>query len=110
MKRIGVVGCGAMGGGIAQVCASSGYDVVVSEINDNFLQKGLAAIDKNLIRDGEKGRRTQDEKNLIFSRIKGTTSTKDFANCELVIEAAVENLDLKKKIFAELDAIVPKEP
>ncbi len=109
MKRIGVVGCGAMGGGIAQLCASSGYDVVVSEINDSLLQRGLSVIDKNLNRDVEKGRRTADEKAAIMARLKGTTTPKDFANCELVIEAAVESLELKKKIFAELDTIVPKE-
>lgn len=109
MKRIGVVGCGAMGGGIAQLCASSGYDVVVSEINDNLLQRGLAVIDKNLSRDVEKGRRTPDEKAVILGRLKGTTNAKDFANCELVVEAAVENMELKRKIFAELDTLLPKE-
>jgi 3-hydroxybutyryl-CoA dehydrogenase len=109
LKRIGVVGCGAMGGGIAQLCASSGYDVVVSEINDALLQRGLAVIDKNLSRDVEKGRRTADEKSAILARLKGTTTAKDFANCELVIEAAIESMELKRKIFAELESIVPKE-
>ena len=98
-----------MGGGIAQLCASSGYDVVVSEINDNLLQRGLAVIDKNLSRDVEKGRRTPDEKAVILGRLKGTTNAKDFANCELVVEAAVENMELKRKIFAELDTLLPKE-
>ena len=109
MKRIGVVGCGTMGGGIAQLCVSSGYDVVVSEINDNFLQKGLAVIDKNLSRDVEKGRRPPDEKAAILGRLKGTTNNKDLATCELVVEAAIEDMNLKRKIFAELDTVLPKE-
>ncbi|MBI4296880.1 MAG: 3-hydroxybutyryl-CoA dehydrogenase [Chloroflexi bacterium] len=109
MKNIGVVGCGAMGSGIAQVCAAAGYNVVVSEISDPLLQKGLAGIDRNLSRDVERGRLTKEAKEAIHGRIKGTTSNKDFASCELVIEAAVEILDLKKKIFAELDGIVPKD-
>jgi len=97
-----------MGSGIAQVCAQSGYQVVVSEINDELLEKGLASIDKTLARSVEKGRISQQDKDAVISRIKGTTNTKDFSDCDLVIEAAIENLDLKKKIFAELDGICPK--
>jgi len=109
IKKVGVVGCGAMGGGIAQLCAQSGYQVVVSEINDEFLKKGLALIDKVLARSVEKGKLSQADKDAVVGRIKGTTSTKDFAGCDLVIEAAIENLELKKKIFAELDGICPKD-
>ncbi|NQT31903.1 MAG: 3-hydroxybutyryl-CoA dehydrogenase [Deltaproteobacteria bacterium] len=107
MKKVGVVGCGSMGGGIAQLCAQSGYQVVVSEINDEFLKKGMGAIDKTLARSVEKGKLSQADKDAIMGRLKGTTSTKDFADCDLVIEAAIENLELKKKIFAELDGICP---
>jgi len=107
IKKVGVVGCGAMGGGIAQLCAQSGYQVVVSEINDDFLKKGLASIDKVLARSVEKGKLAQADKDATVGRIKGTTSTRDFADCDLVIEAAIENLELKKKIFAELDGICP---
>jgi len=107
IKKVGVVGCGAMGGGIAQLCAQSGYQVVVSEINDDFLKKGLASIDKVLARSVEKGKLAQADKDATIGRIKGTTSTRDFADCDLVIEAAIENLELKKKIFAELDGICP---
>ncbi len=109
IKKVGVVGCGAMGGGIAQLCAQSGYQVVVSEINDGFLKKGLASIDKTLSRSVEKGKLSQPDKDAVMGRIKGTTNTKDFADCDLVIEAAIENLELKKKIFAELDGICPKD-
>jgi len=105
IKKVGVVGCGSMGAGIAQLCAQSGYQVVVSEINDELLKRGMGFIDKTLARSVEKGKLSQPDKDAITSRLKGTTSTKDFADCDLVIEAAIENLELKKKIFAELDGI-----
>ena len=106
--KIGVVGCGLMGGGITQVCAQSGYPVIVSEINDELLQKGLTAIDANLTRNVQKERITQQDKDATLARIKGTTDNRDFGDCDLVIEAAVENLDLKKKIFGEMDKICPE--
>ncbi|MGD9118909.1 MAG: 3-hydroxyacyl-CoA dehydrogenase NAD-binding domain-containing protein, partial [Dehalococcoidia bacterium] len=109
IKKVGVVGCGSMGAGITQLCAQSGFQVVVSEINDELLKRGLGFIDKTLARSVEKGKLEQKDKDAIMGRIKGTTSTKDFADCDLVIEAAIENLDLKKKIFAELDGILGKD-
>ena len=108
IKKVGVVGCGTMGSGIAQLCAQSGYQVVVSEINDEFLNKGLALIDKVLARSVEKGRISQQDKDAALGRIKGTTNTKDFSDRDIMIEVAIENMDLKKKIFAELDGICPK--
>ena len=108
IKKVGVVGCGAMGAGIAQLCAQSGYQVVVSEINDELLKRGMGSIDKVLARSVEKGKLSQQDKDATLARIKGTTKTKDFSDCDLVIEAAIENLELKKKIFAELDGICPK--
>jgi len=108
IKKVGVVGCGTMGAGITQLCAQSGYNVAVSEINDELLKKGLASIEKALARIVEKGKISQQDKDATLSRIKGTTSTKDFSDCDLVIEAAIENMELKKKIFAELDGICPK--
>jgi 3-hydroxybutyryl-CoA dehydrogenase len=108
IKKVGVVGCGAMGAGIAQACAQSGYQVVASEINDELLNKGLASIEKNLARLVEKEKISQQDKDAVVGRIKGTTSTKDFSDCDLIIEAVIENLDLKKKIFAELDGICPQ--
>ncbi len=108
IKKVGVVGGGQMGAGITQVCAQSGYQVVVSEINDELLNKGLSFIDSILTKDVGKKKISQEDKNAALSRIKGTTSTKDFSDCDLVIEAVIENLDLKKKIFAELDKICPK--
>jgi 3-hydroxybutyryl-CoA dehydrogenase len=108
IKKVGVVGCGAMGAGIAQACAQSGYQVVASEINDELLNKGLASIEKTLARLVEKEKISQQDKDAVVGRIKGTTSTKDFSDCDLIIEAVIENLDLKKKIFAELDGICPQ--
>jgi len=108
IKKVGVVGCGSMGAGITQVCAQSGYQVVVSEINDELLKRGLAFIEKTLAKSVEKGKMSHGDKDAVTARIKGTTSTKDFADCDLVIEAAIESLDLKKKIFAELDGICQK--
>lgn len=108
IKKVGVVGCGIMGGGIAQVAAQAGYDVVVSEINDQLLQKGMNAINSVLGRSVEKGRISQEDKDAALARIKGTTSTKDFGDCDLVIEAVIENMDLKKKVFADLDQVTPK--
>lgn len=108
IKQVGVVGCGQMGSGITQVCAQSGYQVIVSEINNEFLNKGLSSINSSLTKGVEKGKITQQDKDSALSRIKGTTDLKDFGDCDLLIEAAVENLDLKKKIFAELDKFCPK--
>ncbi len=108
IKKVGVVGCGAMGAGIAQVCAQSGYPVIVSEINEELLNKGLASINKVMTTAVEKGRLSQQDKDAVINRIKGTTNTSDFSDCDLVIEAAIENIDLKKKIFANLDEVCPK--
>ena len=80
IKKVGVVGCGLMGSGIAQVCAQSGYQVVVSEINDELLKKGLASINSFLTKSVEKGKISQQDKDSTMGRIKGTTNTKDFSD------------------------------
>ena len=108
IKKVGVVGGGIMGGGIAQISAQAGYQVVISEINDELLNKGLAGINSILTRSVDKGRISQEDKDATMARIKGTTNTKDFSDCDLVIEAIIENMDLKKKVFAELDKVCPK--
>ncbi|MFC1902302.1 3-hydroxyacyl-CoA dehydrogenase family protein [Chloroflexota bacterium] len=109
IKKVGVVGCGQMGGGITQVCAQSGYPVVVSEANDGLLNKGLSFIDSVLARSMQKEKITSQDKDAVMARIRGTTDTKEFGSCDLVIEAATENLDLKKKIFTALDKICPED-
>jgi 3-hydroxybutyryl-CoA dehydrogenase len=103
IKKVGVVGCGTMGSGITQVCAQSGYQVVVSEINEEILNKGLASINKTLTRGVEKGDLSEQDKHSTLARIKGTTNIKDFSECDLVIEAVNESMDLKKEVFSLLD-------
>jgi 3-hydroxybutyryl-CoA dehydrogenase len=108
IKNVGVVGCGQMGGGITQVCAQAGYRVIVSEINKDLLRAGLASIEASLDRSVRKERITPEEKDETLARIIGTTYTGDFRECDLIIEAAVEKLDLKRKIFSQIDRICPE--
>ncbi len=107
IKRVGVVGCGLMGGGIAQVCAEAGYETIAREINDELLEKGMNAIKSNWQKNVTKGRMGEEEQKAALGRFTGTTSMQDFAGCDLVIEAAIEQMELKKGIFAELDSITP---
>jgi len=109
IKKVGVVGCGLMGSGVALVCARSGYQVIASEINSELLNEGLFTIGQFLAGSVEKGKLSQEDKETILSRIKGTTNLSEFADCDLVIEAIIENMELKKKIFAELDKICRKD-
>jgi len=108
IKKVGVVGCGFMGSGITQVCAQSGYQVVVSEINDELLNKGLTTINYYLTRSVQKGKISKQDKDSALARIKGTTNNKDFSDCDLVIEVVPENIDLKKEVFAKIDKICPE--
>ncbi len=107
IKKVGVVGCGQMGSGIVQVCAQAGYKVHVSEITRELLDKGLGSIKNSLTRSVKKERITQHECDDTLSLIEGTTDMGSFSDCDLVIEAAVENLDLKKQIFGNLDKVCP---
>ena len=102
---MGVVGCGFMGAGIVQVCAKSGYDVVVVEATDEMLDKGVAVIKYYLGRDADRGRITGDARDLAWRRIRGSSVLGDLSGCDLVIEAIPEDLELKKTIFAELDRL-----
>jgi 3-hydroxybutyryl-CoA dehydrogenase len=105
IEKVGVVGCGLMGRGIAEVSARTGYSVVVSEINRELLDKGMGAVRGSLAKAVEKGRLAQADMDNLLGRIKSTTDMMDFKDCDLVVEAAIENLDLKKKIFIDLDRI-----
>ncbi len=107
IKKVGVVGCGLMGGGIAQICAEAGYQTVAREINDEFLEKGMSAIKARWDKNVTKGRMSEDDQNAALGRLTGTLSMNDFAGCDLVVEAAIEQMELKKTIFAELDNITP---
>jgi len=108
IKKVGVVGCGFMGSGIVQVCARSGYDVVALDINERILSKGMATIEYYLGRDVEKGRLSQKDKDSTRGRIKGSTTAEDLNDRDLVIEAIPEDMELKKRVFVELDKICPR--
>jgi 3-hydroxybutyryl-CoA dehydrogenase len=108
IKKVGVLGCGLMGSGIAQTAATAGFEVTVLEVEQKFLDKGFAGIDKSLAKFSEKGtlKETAQE---IRSRIKGTTNNQDLADCDIVIEAVIENPAEKKKMYAVLDAVMKKD-
>ncbi|MFH1486351.1 MAG: 3-hydroxybutyryl-CoA dehydrogenase [Chloroflexota bacterium] len=107
VKKVGVIGCGLMGGGIAQVSAQAGYPTVAREVNQELLDKGLAVIRANLARNVERGRMTQQEMDQTLGRLKGTVALEDFKDCDIVIEAIFENIEEKKKLFSALDTICP---
>jgi len=107
IRKVGVVGCGLMGSGIAEVAAVSGFPTVVCEVSAELLDKGLKSIDKNLNRLGEKGTITEAAKGEIRGRLKGTTKVEDLKDCDVIIEAIIEQLPAKRELFAVLDAICP---
>ncbi|MGG1290984.1 3-hydroxybutyryl-CoA dehydrogenase [Bacillus smithii] len=108
IKTVMVVGAGQMGSGIAQVCAQSGYQVIVNDIKEEFLDKGFAVIARNLARQAEKGKITNEERDQTLSRLRKSIDIRDAGDVDLVIEAAVENMEVKKSIFAELDKYAPE--
>ncbi|MFD1512128.1 3-hydroxyacyl-CoA dehydrogenase family protein [Halomarina rubra] len=109
IERIGVVGAGTMGGGIAQVCAQQGYDVVVRDIEREYLDRGFENIEDSLDRLVGSEKLTREEADAARERLTGTTELSDLADCDLVVEAAVENMDIKQDIFADLDDAVPED-
>src|SRR3712207_4020694 len=109
MKKICVLGAGTMGAGIAQAFAAKGYEVVLRDIKDEFVERGINGINKGLSKLVAKGRKTQEEVDAILARITGTVDLKLAADFDLVIEAAVERMDIKRQIFAELDEICKPE-
>jgi len=113
IRKVGVLGCGLMGSGIAQVAATAGFDVIVLEVEQKFLDKGFAGIEKSLAKFAErppdKGGITAEQKDAIRARLKGTTNKQVLADCDIVIEAIIENVEDKKKMFASLDPIVKKD-
>ena len=108
IKKVGVLGCGLMGSGIAQVSATAGFDVTVLEVEKKFLDKGFAGIEKSLAKFAEKGT-LKEKPETVRARLKGTTDRKDLAHCDIVIEAIIENVGEKKQMFASLDPIVKKD-
>jgi 3-hydroxybutyryl-CoA dehydrogenase len=108
IRKVGVLGCGLMGSGIAQVAATAGFDVTVLEVEQKFLDKGFAAIEKSLAKFADKGvlKETPDK---VRARLRGTTKKEDLADCDLVIEAIIENVEEKKKMYASIDGLVKKD-
>jgi 3-hydroxybutyryl-CoA dehydrogenase len=105
IKKIGVIGAGTMGNGIAQVAAQIGCEVIMRDVEERFVQNGLKNIDRFLSKGVEKGKMTEEQKGAVLGRVKGTTSMADLADVDFVIEAVIENMDLKRSVFKELDGI-----
>ncbi|NQT47742.1 MAG: 3-hydroxybutyryl-CoA dehydrogenase [Chloroflexi bacterium] len=107
IKKVGVIGCGLMGGGIAEVCAKAGYDTLALEVAQEFLDKGFKNITVSLEKAVKREKMTAEERDATLGRLKGTLNMEDFSDRDLVIEAAIENLEEKKKVFVGLDKVCP---
>jgi 3-hydroxybutyryl-CoA dehydrogenase len=107
IKKVGIVGFGQMGSGIAIVCAQAGVQVIGRDIELKYVQKGIASIESYFTRSVEKGKMSQADKDAALSRVKGTTDLQELAACDLIVEAVLERLDLKRAVFAELDKAIP---
>ena len=109
IKKVGVLGCGLMGSGIAQVAASAGYETVVREVSESLIAKGFGGIEKSLAKFAEKGTITADQQQDIRGRLSGTTSFAELADCDIIIEAIIENLEEKRSTYRELDHLCKPE-
>jgi 3-hydroxybutyryl-CoA dehydrogenase len=109
IRKVGVLGCGLMGAGIAQVSASAGFETVVKEVSDEFITKGFAGIEKSLGKFAEKGTITADQQREIRGRLSGTTSFAELADCDIIIEAIIENLEEKRNTYKQLDELCKPE-
>ncbi len=109
IRKVGVLGCGLMGSGIAQVSATAGFDTVVKEVSEDLIAKGFGGIEKSLAKFAEKGTITSDQQTQIRGRLSGTTSFNDLADCDIIIEAIIENLDEKRSTYKQLDEICKPE-
>jgi 3-hydroxybutyryl-CoA dehydrogenase len=109
IKKVGVLGCGLMGSGIAQVAASAGFETVVREVSDELIEKGFLGIEKSLTKFAEKGTITAGQQKQTRDRLSGTTSFDDLSDCDIIVEAIIENLEEKRKTFGQLDRICKPE-
>jgi 3-hydroxybutyryl-CoA dehydrogenase len=109
LKNVGVIGCGLMGSGIAETCARAGYQVIVREVSDDFLQRGISRIDASLDRAVARGKLGEDERRAARSRIQGTTVLADLRGCDIILEAIIENMEGKKQLYADLDPLCPAD-
>lgn len=109
IKKVGVLGCGLMGSGIAQVAATAGFETVVKEVSADLIEKGFSGVDKSLAKFAEKGTITSEQQKEIRGRLSGTTKFDDLADCDVIIEAIIENLDEKRRTYSQLDALCKPE-
>jgi len=109
VRKIGVIGAGTMGHGIALVSAKAGFDVVLHDVKDEYVKKGLSSIEKFLDKSIEKGKMTAEEKKTILGHIKGTTRLEDFKDADVIVEAIIEDVKTKKEVFSKLDQLCKKE-
>ncbi|MDQ3606858.1 MAG: 3-hydroxybutyryl-CoA dehydrogenase [Gemmatimonadota bacterium] len=109
IRQVGVLGCGLMGSGIAQVCAQAGYDTVVREVSDQLCERGLGGIGKQLGRAVEKGKMASEDRDQTMGRLRGTTRLEDLAGCDIIIEAVVEDLEVKNEMWRTLDGVCGPE-
>ena len=109
IKRVGVLGCGLMGSGIAQVCAAAGYETIVREVSDAVCERGIGGIAKQLGKSVEKGKLAADARDAIVGRLRGTTKLEDLRDCDIIIEAVVEDLELKNQMWKTLDEVCGPE-
>src|ERR1700732_1013446 len=107
IQKVGVVGCGLMGAGIAQVSAQAGFSTVVREVSPEIVDKGLKSIEKNLARLVEEGTISETEENEIRGRLKGTTALEDLKDCDVIVEAIIEQLPAKRELFSAVDVLCP---
>ena len=108
IQKVGVVGAGLMGSGIVETAARAGFDVVVREINDNLVQRGMDRIERSMNTAVEREKMTADERDVALGRIRTTTTLETMSDRHIIIEAAIENMDIKKEVFREMDRITPK--
>jgi 3-hydroxybutyryl-CoA dehydrogenase len=109
IRRVGVLGCGLMGSGIAQVAAAAGYETIVREVSDEVVQRGLAGIGKQLGKSVEKGKLAAEDRDAIVARLRGTTALEELRECDIVIEAVVEELEVKNAMWRTLDELCAPE-
>src|SRR5919206_2628976 len=109
IRKVGVLGCGLMGSGIAQVAATAGFETVVKEVSDDLIARGFGGIEKSLAKFAEKGTITSDQQKEIRGRLSGTTSFNGLADCDIIIEAIIENLDEKRSTYGQLDELCKPE-
>src|ERR1044072_9178659 len=109
IRKVGVLGCGLMGAGIAQVAATAGFETVVKEVSDDLIARGFGGIEKSLAKFAEKGTITSDQQKEIRGRLSGTTSFNDLADCDIIIEAIIENLDEKRSTYRQVDQLCQPE-